>query len=149
MTLPAGCPSEIPGESRLPRCEPRGNADPAKLDIDSTAEDFALADPCRAVLQFYIARNTDLEMVEGEIDFSDFDGRRVGSQSFDVELPALPAADAGWPGFMAPSGLDRGPGGARSRCRPVLSQAAPGVSPPTAATSVRPAVSITGMLATC
>lgn len=46
--LLAGCSNEIPGESRLPRCEPRSQVDPVRLNIDSTAEDYAVVKPSRA-----------------------------------------------------------------------------------------------------
>lgn len=84
----AGCSSEIPGETRLPRCEPRSNVDPARLNIDSTAEDFGRIDPCRAGLRFYISRNTELRAVEVETDFMLFEGERIASENFELEFPA-------------------------------------------------------------
>lgn len=88
LGLTVGCSNEIPGESRLPRCEPRSNVDPARLNIDTSAEDYAVADPCRAILWFYIAGNTELRAVEGEIDFTHFEGERAGTESFDFEFSA-------------------------------------------------------------
>ena len=92
--LLAGCSNEIPGETRLPRCEPRSNVDPALLSIDSTAEDFAVAHPCRAGIRFSIWRNTELRKVEGEIEFTHFEGERVASKAFELEFPA---AEQGMP----------------------------------------------------
>jgi len=87
--LLAGCSNEIPGESRLPRCEPRSNTDPARLNIDSSAEDFAMSDPCRAAIQFYIASNTDLRAIEGEVDFKNIDGEDVAVESFRLEFTSV------------------------------------------------------------
>lgn len=87
-SLVAGCSNEIPGETRLPRCEPRSNVDPARLNIDSSAKDFGAIDPCRAEIRFSISRNTKLRKVEGEIDFVHFEGERVASEVFKFELPA-------------------------------------------------------------
>lgn len=90
-SLGAGCSNETPGESRLPRCEPRSNVDPARLNIDSSAEDHAVADPCRAEIRFYISHNTELRAVEGEIDFMHFEGERVASEAFELEFPEAKA----------------------------------------------------------
>lgn len=88
-SLVAGCSNEIPGESRLPRCEPRSHVGPARLNIDSTAEDYAVVKPCRAAIEFYIAGKTDLRGLEGEIDFNDIDGEQVAAESFEVEFRSI------------------------------------------------------------
>jgi len=89
-------PNDIPGESRLPRCEPRSNVDPARLNIDSAAEEFAVAHPCRAALHFYIQHNSNLGRVEGRVDFSHFEGGDIGSDSDTQEFKLeLTAAEAG------------------------------------------------------
>lgn len=83
-----GCSNEIPGESRLPRCEPRSHVEPGRLNIDSAAEDYAVVAPCRAALQFYIAGNTNLRGVAGEVDFHHFEGERLASEAFELEFSA-------------------------------------------------------------
>ena len=91
LALGAGCDVEIPGESRQPRCEPRSTADPGRLNIDTDAEDFALADPCRASLSFYIAGNTPLRSLSAEVALGDFDDNRVASETIDVEFGSMRA----------------------------------------------------------
>ncbi|MGK7295858.1 MAG: hypothetical protein ACNS61_08540 [Candidatus Wenzhouxiangella sp. M2_3B_020] len=104
--LVAGCEFEVPGESRQPRCEPRGSAEPGRLNISSEDEGSALSEPCRARLRFYIAGNTPLRELETEILLLDNDGERVAATSTalrfgdagagmfveSVELPPVPAA---------------------------------------------------------
>ena len=86
LILLGGCSSEIPGELRLPRCEPRSHLDPARLNIDSTAKDFGLADSCRASIRFYIADTAQLRVIEGKIAFSDIDGVYLRSDTFALEF---------------------------------------------------------------
>lgn len=90
-SLGAGCSNEIPGETRLPRCEPRSNVDPARLNIDSDARDYAVFDPCRAEIVFYISHNTGLRTLKGQIGFRHFEGGRVASEPFELEFPAAEA----------------------------------------------------------
>lgn len=89
VSLLGGCSNEIPGESRLPRCEPRSHVDPARLNIDSDAEDYAVVKPCRGTIQFYIAGKTDLRRIEGEIEVNDIDGEQVAAESFELEFSSI------------------------------------------------------------
>jgi len=89
VTLPAGCSSEIPGESRLPRCEPRSHVDPARLNIDSDAEDYAVVKPCRGSIQIYIAGKTELRAIEGEVEVNDIGGEQVAAESFELEFGSI------------------------------------------------------------
>jgi hypothetical protein len=51
----------------MPRCEARSNVDPARLNIDSGAEGYGLAKPCRSHLDFSIAANTKIRFVSGKL----------------------------------------------------------------------------------
>lgn len=79
-----GCSQEIPGESREPRCEARLHTAPGRLNIDTGAEDFGIADPCRATISFFIARNTPLREVEAAILFTGAAGTSVGTEQVRV-----------------------------------------------------------------
>lgn len=81
MVLVAGCEIEVPGESRLPRCEPRGSGDAGRLNIDSDAVGSTLSDPCRARIRFYIAGKTPLRSLETEVVLRGLDGDRVAATS--------------------------------------------------------------------
>jgi|SRR6056297_1036882 len=84
--LVAGCSHEIPGQTRLPRCEARSNVDPARLSIDARAKDFGAINPCRAEIRFSISRNTDLRTMEGRVELTDVHGALVASESFELEF---------------------------------------------------------------
>lgn len=77
----AGCDRPIPGETREPRCEARSTAEPGRLNIDTGAEDIAVSDPCRASIDFYIARNTPLREIEAVVGFDDSDSNRVADRT--------------------------------------------------------------------
>jgi len=75
----AGCDADpVPLAPTEPACNPRSSTDPARLNIDSSAEGFGTASSCRATLQFSIARNTDLRALAGTIRITGADGPAVG-----------------------------------------------------------------------
>lgn len=69
-----------------PRCEPRSTTEPGRLNVDSAAEGFGGMTPCRATLQFAIARNTDLRGLQGAVSVESADGEPLASAPLSVEL---------------------------------------------------------------
>ncbi|MDT8449375.1 MAG: hypothetical protein RQ847_04300 [Wenzhouxiangellaceae bacterium] len=86
LLILAGCDQPIPGETREPRCEARSTAEPGRLNIDTGAEDFAVSDPCRASIHFYIARNTPLREIEAVVGFDDADSNRVADRKVRADF---------------------------------------------------------------
>lgn len=67
IALP-GCSSEkAPDGLGEPPCEARKTTDPGRLNIDTKAKNYGSLPPCEASLLFYIARNTELKSLGGNI----------------------------------------------------------------------------------
>ena len=74
----AGCGADpVPPAPTEPACEPRSTTAPARLNIDSSAENFGAVQPCEATLSFSIARNTDLRALSFTIRLTDAEGQAV------------------------------------------------------------------------
>jgi len=85
--LVSACEAEIPGETRLPRCEPRSSTEPGRLNIETGAEDYGVMAPCRASLRLYIPARTPLGSLKADVELLDRNGKGVARRTMTAAFP--------------------------------------------------------------
>lgn len=77
---------EKPVNPQVPACEPRSQREPGRLNISVEAEGFGLTPACHSELVFYIARNTKLRSLSGELALTTAAGRVLARDDFVAKL---------------------------------------------------------------
>ncbi|MGQ9426996.1 hypothetical protein ACXYTJ_15185 [Gilvimarinus sp. F26214L] len=94
LLLLAACAGEHPGVGSvetasgepLPVCKRRSASSPGRLNVDASALRHGVAPPCEVVVEFYIARNTPLRALAGNVQYRDPDGGTILDFPFRANL---------------------------------------------------------------
>lgn len=82
----AGLAVEKPVDPQYPACEPRSQSEPGRLNVSVEAEGFGLTPACHSELVFYIARNTKLRSLSGDLTLTTAAGRVLARDDFVAKL---------------------------------------------------------------